>query len=92
VDILVRESFPPQYGLHVLAGLPSGCAKRFTHDVSRDGTVITVRVLNTMPTGMVACTMIYGTYELNIDLGSQFQSGVSYTVHVNDVTETFTAQ
>ena len=92
VDIIVRESFPPQYGLHVMAGLPSGCAKRFRHDVTRDGNVINVSVLNTIPTGAVACTAIYGMYEINIVLGSDFQSGVVYTVNVNDVTKTFTAQ
>jgi hypothetical protein len=33
--------------------------------------------------------MIYGTYELSIDLGRDFRPGATYTVHVNDKTSTF---
>jgi hypothetical protein len=45
-----------------------------------------------MPTGPVACTMIYGTYELNVPLGSDFQSGREYTIEVNDKRLTLRAQ
>jgi hypothetical protein len=91
-DILVLESFPPQYLLHVLAGLPSGCAQAAGHEVVRTGNTIQVRVYNSMPTGMVACTMIYGMYELNIPLGSDFVSGQEYVVEVNDKRLTLRAQ
>jgi hypothetical protein len=86
------ESFPPQYTLHVLAGLPSGCAQPAGHEVTRSGNTIQVRVYNSIPTGMVVCTMIYGTYELNIPLGSDFVSGQQYVVEVNDQRLTFRAQ
>ena len=89
VDALVRESAPPQVSVRIKAGLPSGCAQRDSHSVSRSGEAFTVTVLNSMPTGNPICTMIYGTYELNIDLGSQFAAGTTYTVHVNDKTTTF---
>jgi hypothetical protein len=93
LDIRIAESFPPQYFLHVQAGLPSGCAQQYRHDVERDGNVITVTVLNSLPTATdIACTAIYGIYELNIALGSDFDSGETYTVHVNDQETTFTAQ
>lgn len=46
-------------------------------------------VLNSMPTGDPICTMVYGTYELNIDLGRDFTLGTTYTVRVNDKTTTF---
>ena len=91
IDILVRESFPPQYGLMVSAGLPSGCAKPYTYEVVRDANTIRVRVLNTMAIAD-ACTMIYGMYDVNINLGSDFQSGVTYTVIVNGESKTFVAQ
>jgi hypothetical protein len=91
LDVLVRESFPPGYTLHIEAGLPSGCAKQATHELSRQGDVIRVRVLNTtIPNGI--CTAIYGMYELNLDLGTNFQSGRAYRVEVNDKVTTFTAQ
>jgi hypothetical protein len=93
LDLRVAESFPPQYFLNVQAGLPSGCAEQYKHDVSRDGDVITVTVLNSLPAALdTICTAIYGMYELNIALGSDFEPGVTYTVVVNDQETTFTAQ
>jgi hypothetical protein len=92
LDVRVMESSPPQYMLRVLAGLPSGCAKQDSHTVSRVGDTIRVTVLNSMPTGDPPCTMIYGSYELNINLGTDFLSGSTYTVNVNDKATTFKAQ
>lgn len=94
VDILVRESFPPGYTAHITSGLPSGCAKFDKAGITgRTGDTITVSVTNTMPADdNVACTAIYGFHESNIDLGQDFVSGRTYTLKVNDKTETFTAQ
>lgn len=89
VDVLVLESSPPQYVLRVRAGLPNGCAKQQGHEIGRDGDVIKVTVLNSMPTVAIACTMIYGTYELSINVGSDFRPGVTYTARVNDRATTF---
>lgn len=89
VEVVIRESNPPQVTVKVKAGLPSGCAQRESDSVSRTGDTFTVSVLNSMPTGNVACTMIYGTYDLNIDLGRDFRPGATYTVQVNDKTTTF---
>ena len=94
LDLRIAESFPPQYFLYVLAGLPSGCAEQYTHSVERNGNVISVEVLNSFPEGNPACTAIYGMYELNIALGSDFVPGQTYTVSVNDgaAETTFVAQ
>ncbi len=93
LEILVLESFPPQYLLNVQAGLPSGCAQQYKHEAEREGNVITVTVLNSLPTATdMACTAIYGMYELNINLGSDFEPGETYTVLVNDKETSFTAQ
>lgn len=89
LEVLMRESAPPQVSLKITAGLPGGCAEKHSHQVTRAGNTITVTVLNSMPTGNVACTMIYGTYELMVDLGSEFEPGTTYTVQVNDKTTTF---
>jgi len=89
LDVLIRESAPPQVTLKVRAGLPGGCADRDSHSLSRAGDTFTVTVLNSMPDGNPICTMIYGTYELDIDLGREFRPGATYTVHVNDKTTTF---
>jgi hypothetical protein len=90
VQVVIRDSSPPQVTVNVRAGLPSGCAQRESHSISRTGDTFTVRVLNSMPTGEVACTMIYGTYELSLDLGRDFRAGGTYTVNVNDKMTTFT--
>ncbi|HEU0074479.1 MAG TPA: hypothetical protein VFS30_10745 [Dehalococcoidia bacterium] len=93
LEVLTLESFPPQYMLHVQAGLPSGCAEQYGSEVERVGDVITITVLNTIPADEnVACTAIYGMYEFNMGLGSDFESGETYTVRVNDQEITFTAQ
>lgn len=92
LDVRVLELNPPQYVLNVRAGLPSGCAQKNRHDVRRSAEAVIVTVLNWMPMGNPICTMIYGSYELNINLGSDFRSGTTYTVSVNDKMTTFLAQ
>ena len=89
IEVVVRESAPPQVALKIKAGLPSGCAQRDSHSVTRSGDTFTVTVLNSMPKGDAICTMIYGTYDLTIELGSDFRIGGTYTVQVNDKTTTF---
>jgi hypothetical protein len=93
LDVLVRESFPPQYSLQILSGLPSGCAAFERLDVERDGNTFNVDVINTMPepNANIACTMIYGTMEHAVALEG-IESGVEYTVNVNDQTMTFVGQ
>ena len=92
LDVRILESNPPQYVLAVRAGLPSGCAEQNRHDVARVGDAITVTVLNWIPTGNVACTAIYGSYELSINLGSDFRTGTTYAVSVNDKKTAFVAR
>lgn len=92
LDILVMESYPPQYGLHIQAGLPSGCAKEAGYEASRSGNVITVKIYNSMPADPVPCTMIYGMYNISLNLGGDYTPGETYTVVVNDQSTTFTAQ
>jgi hypothetical protein len=92
LDVQVLESNPPQYMLSVRAGLPSGCAERNRYDTERAAEAITVTVLNWMPTDNAPCTMMYGSYELNINLGSDFQAGTTYSVNVNDKKTSFVAQ
>jgi hypothetical protein len=84
LDVRVAESFPPQYFLNVQAGLPSGCAEQYTHSFTRNGNAIEVEVLNSFPEGGTFCTAIYGMYEVNIALGSDFVSGQTYTISVNN--------
>ncbi len=94
IDILTRESFPPGYTAHITSGLPSGCARFHSARVtSRSGNTIDIEVKNTVPADRnTACTAIYGYVDTNLDLGTSFTSGQTYTVKVNDKTATFAAQ
>ncbi len=93
VTINVAESFPPQYIVHIVSGLPNGCARFNELTTTRDGNVITITVTNLMPADPnVVCTLIYGIVEHNVNLGSDFTPGETYTVKVNDATKTFVAQ
>ncbi len=92
VEILVAESFPPQYFVLVESGLRNGCVEFDRYEVTRDGDTIHVAIINLEPAGDMACTEEYRTVESNIPLGSDFAPGTTYTVLVNDVTETFVTQ
>ena len=90
LELIIRESFPPQYAVRIVSGLPNGCA-RF-----EDATLtapLEIRVRNSMPGDPnIACTAIYGTHEETVDIGSDFVSGQEYVVRVNDKDLRFTAQ
>jgi hypothetical protein len=95
LDFAIAESFPPQYFLAVTSAQPDGCAKFFRYEVTRDdSTTVRVAVYNTVPRdrAVVLCTAIYGETTSNVALGSDFQSGMSYTVEVNDQKLEFVAQ
>ena len=81
------------YSLSIVSGLPSGCARFDGYHVEHRGKVLEVTVTNLMPTGPVACTAIYGSHEGVVDLGADFEPGVTYTVVVNgQVTNAFVAR
>ena len=95
VEIIVAESFPPQYFAHVISGMPNGCVEFYGYEEARDGNTITVTVTNLEPApsnNTLACAAIYLTHETGVALGKDFEPGETYTVKVNDVVETFVAQ
>ena len=93
VDLLILESFPVQYNLRVVSGLPNACVSFGGYRLERHGATIEVEVINWTPADPhVVCAQIYGAVETMVPLGSDFEPGKTYTVVVNDVTETFVAQ
>ena len=84
VTVNIMESFPVQYSLNVTYGLPNGCAEFSGATVARDGNEIAVIVQNEVPTGDVACTDDYRVGTTVVGLGSDFEVGGRYQVHVND--------
>ncbi|MDA0798913.1 MAG: hypothetical protein O2826_02375 [Chloroflexi bacterium] len=95
VEILVIESFPVQYRLHVVSGLPNSGA-RFDHwnvDLNEAARLFTIEVLNDVPkpTAAVACAMLYGMIDHSIPL-ENVTAGQTYKVQVHDKATEFTAQ
>ena len=92
VTVNVAESFPPQYFVNVRSGLPNACNEFDRYEVAREGDTVRITVINLRPVEPLACAEIYRTVESNVALGSDFEGGRTYTLYVNDVTETFVAQ
>ena len=93
LELLIRESAPPQYALRIVSGLPNGCHQFGGYRVTRDGAAIAIAVFNLLPADPdLRCTQLYGQHEGIVELGVDFQSGRRYTVRVNDLTERFRGQ
>ncbi len=79
--------------MEVASGLPDSCAKYHGYEEFRSeaAIVITVTNLEPSPSQQVACAERYRTHRVNIPLGADFDRGKTYTVKVNEATETFIA-
>ena len=45
LELIIRESFPPQYAVRIVSGLPSGCAQFHSAELtSRESETFTIRV------------------------------------------------
>ena len=66
---LVTGATPGSYELHLVVGLPTGCAAQGGFEVNRNGDKVEVKVYDTMPyPNNMACTTIYGTYKLTVPI------------------------
>jgi hypothetical protein len=91
VDVRFAESFPVQVFVYIKGGLPDGCTTLRDLKTTRNDETITIDVTVQRPKEAI-CTQVYGFFEKNVALGSDFSSGKAYTLKVNDVTKTFTMQ
>lgn len=92
VLIISTRSLPPINVVKIISGLPSGCAQFNDYDVVREGNEIRISVTNLMPDpeSVVMCTQIYGYQDTSVNIGSDFEDGVEYSVYVNNYpAETF---
>ncbi|MDA0353041.1 MAG: hypothetical protein O3A10_12625 [Chloroflexi bacterium] len=95
IDILMLKSLPVQFRVEIVSGLPNGCHLFERYEVEREdgATDIEITVWNTIPVGDdIACAEIYGTRSGSVDLGTDFESGVEYTVIAGEVRQTFIGQ
>jgi inhibitor of cysteine peptidase len=91
VNVNIAESYPPQIFVYIKGGLSDGCTTFHELTTERSGTTIDIRVTTRRPKDAV-CTEVYSYFEKNVALGSDFTSGETYTVNVNDFTTSFVMQ
>ena len=90
IELQIAESFPLQYFLTVVSGLPDGCHSFGGYTLTRGGHHVLIKVFNLQPSYTpFVCTQVYGTAETNIPLGSDFDPSETYTIDVNGNTISF---
>jgi len=88
VEVYTMKSNPPQIGVHIRGGLPDGCTTFHDIETAREGSTVNIKVTVQRPRG-VSCPAIYTNFEKDVDLGSDFAFGTTYTLNVNDYSTTF---
>lgn len=89
VTVNIAESYPPQLIVHIKGGLSDGCTTFHGIKTERSGNTVNIEV-TTERTKEAVCTQVYGYFEKGLNLGSDFTSGETYTIEVNDVTTSIT--
>ena len=91
VQINIAESYPPQVFIFIKGGLTDGCTTFYELTTERTGNTINIKVTTQRPKDAI-CAQVYGYFEKNVALGSDFNSGETYIVNVNDKTKSFVMQ
>jgi inhibitor of cysteine peptidase len=88
VQISIAESFPEQIFVYIKGGLADSCTAFHELTTERIENTINIEVTTERPKDAV-CAQVYGYFEKNVNLGSDFTSGETYIVDVNGITRTF---
>ena len=88
VRVSIAESYPPQVMVYIKGGLSDGCTEFHELKTLRVGDTVNITVTTKRSRGAI-CTQVYGYFEKNVNLGSDFVSGETYTINVNDYTTSF---
>ncbi|MBN2075879.1 MAG: hypothetical protein JW762_10040 [Dehalococcoidales bacterium] len=92
VDIRIAESYPPQVLVYIKGGLADACTTFDEVMIKRKtDTDIYIEVTVRRPKDRM-CAQVYGYFEKNVNLGTDFESNETYTVTVNDYQTTFVMQ
>jgi len=89
VNVTLLKSKPPQIGVYIKGGLRDGCTTFHNIEITREGSTVNIKVTTQHPKDKV-CPAVYGYFEKDVNLGSNFSVGTIYTLNVNDYTSTFT--
>ncbi len=97
VEVITVEGTPIQYRARMVSGMPkgSGCSQFNGYEIQRnESNTIDVAVTHhEVADPFVVCTADFSVVETAIPLGSDFESGVKYTITVNfDTTRSFVAR
>ncbi len=88
VNITLLLSNPPQVSVYIKGGLSDGCTTFHDIEMTREGNTVNLEVTVQHPTDKF-CPAIYTFFEKYVNLGSDFTTGTTYTINVNDSTTTF---
>lgn len=91
VQVNIAESYPTQVIVYIKGGLADGCTTFHKLTTEQNGNSINIKATTQRPKD-VQCTQVYSYFEENVNLGSDFMSGETYTVKVNDTTTSFVMQ
>jgi len=91
VQVNIAESYPQQIFVYIKGGLADGCTT--FHDLTEERTGNTIDIEVTVERSQEAiCSQVYGFFEKNVALGSDFTTGETYIINVNDKTASFIMQ
>lgn len=88
IQVMFRESYPVQVSVYIKGGLADSCTAFHDLKTTRNNRAITIEVTTERPKDAI-CAQVYSYFEKNVNIGSDFVSGETYTVNVNDKTTTF---
>ena len=88
VQVNIAESFPEQIFVYIKGGLADSCTTLHSVGTERCENTINIVVTTERPKNL-ACAQVYGFFEENVALGSDFTSGETYIVDVNGVIRSF---
>jgi len=86
--VLIAESYPPQVIVHIKGGLADSCTTFHKLNTKRSDNTVNIEVTTQRPREAV-CAQVYGFFEKNVSLGSDFIAGETYTININDKTTSF---
>lgn len=88
VQVNIAESYPEQIFVYIKGGLADSCTTFHDLETERIDNTINIEVTTERPRDAV-CAQVYGYFEKNVNLGSDFIRGETYIVDVNGVIRTF---
>jgi hypothetical protein len=91
VRVAILETYPPQVSVYIKGGLPNTCTTFHDLTVKRSGSTINIVVTVQVEKDRL-CGQVYTFFERNVNLGSEFISGQTYTINVNGKVTTFVMQ